>query len=432
MEGANHEYLFEKGRHTVSRMLSYTKMEGFQESSQGELEVRLEALKNAWRQMQESEGILAQKNDLLVSLEIERKSVESEVEFFQASTNLRSRIGKLIAAKAGAGDAPPIAVQVNMPFAQHDVKNTWGEFDGSYTKWQGFRDRFVAAVHDNDKIAPAYKFSYLKASLTGRANALGEWQLSDQNYYEAWKRMEEVYNKKYATCRELLRHFFRLPMLEGTPKAAELQRMSNTCHETMRQLAAQGVPTDNWDMIIVQVLHEKLDQETACKWEESRTTELPTAKEFCLFLDKRAEALGSAMDNRRKETIQQVPRMDSSRRGNMVAPSRKQAEVKKRPCHLCRSMEHPLWCCPEFNALSLRARQDFVLEKQLCPNCLKTGHVVRDCYQGPCLKCPNRPSHNSVLCPMKVIGKVEATVLNIQDGRKRKNGPQVDSKKKSD
>ncbi|XP_055918290.1 uncharacterized protein LOC129950357 [Eupeodes corollae] len=189
-----------------------------------------------------------------------------------------------------------------MPFSQHDVKNTWGEFDGVITKWQGFGDRFLAAVHENKNISPAYKFAYLKGSLTGKAaRTLGEWQLTESNYAEAWQRINEVYSRQYATCRELLRQFFMLPSLMEHPRAAELERMSNVTHETMRQLKAQGIPTESWDMIVVHMLHKRMDRETACKWEESRTSEQPTVREICAFLEKRATALESAQSVRRRE-----------------------------------------------------------------------------------------------------------------------------------
>ncbi|XP_055910567.1 uncharacterized protein LOC129944933 [Eupeodes corollae] len=194
-------------------------------------------------------------DDPLKTAEVERKVAEAEESYFNASAILKERVKELTPREDV--DAPQIAVQVSMPFSQHDVKNTWGEFDGVITKWQGFRDRFLAAVHENKNISPAYKFAYLKGSLTGKAaRTLGEWQLTESNYAEAWQRLNDVYSRQYATCRELLRQFFRLPSLMEHPRAAELERMSNVTHETMRQLKAQGIPTESWDMIVVQTRRE--------------------------------------------------------------------------------------------------------------------------------------------------------------------------------
>lgn len=44
------------------------------------------------------------------------------------------------------------------------IENTWGEFDGTLTQWQGFHDRFRIAVHENNLIPCAFKFQYLRSS----------------------------------------------------------------------------------------------------------------------------------------------------------------------------------------------------------------------------------------------------------------------------
>lgn len=42
----------------------------------------------------------------------------------------------------------PIEALVNIPTNLHVIKNTWATFDGTLKKWQWFRDKFVAAVHE--------------------------------------------------------------------------------------------------------------------------------------------------------------------------------------------------------------------------------------------------------------------------------------------
>ena len=71
--------------------------------------------------------------------------------------------------------------------------------------------------------------------------------------------------------------------------------------------------------------------------------------------------------------------------------------------------------------MNLRAKQVLVKEKALCPNCLKTGHVPRDCFQGPCIRCPGKQMHNSVLCPMKEIRKGDAVFHVQENNRKRRS-----------
>lgn len=408
---------------SIDRAHIYVRSDAFGECDVEFARCRLETLQNAWELIGKNAEVLSQGADEQLQEEIQTKVAAAEEKYLVACAALKRKIRELepaVQQQQNQQQQQPLAVQVNMPFQQHDIRNTWGEFDGNLTKWQGFRDRFISAIHANELVTPGYKFSHLKKSLTGKAlRTLGEWQLTDENYQEAWKRLNEVYDKKYATCRELLRQFFKLPEIHGTPKANDLQRMSDVTYQTLRQLAAQGVPTQHWDMIVVHMLHERLDADTACKWEENRKTETPTAKEMCDFLEKHANVLENAQDNRRIQPkdlsiaiTNERARMEKTNKASSLKrkdesdskPSTS-AQVKRMPCYSCKSMEHALWDCPDFLALSLKSRQDFVKERKVCPNCLKGGHGIDDCFQGPCIRCPNRPMHNSVLCPVKEVRK---------------------------
>ncbi|XP_055919238.1 uncharacterized protein LOC129951192 [Eupeodes corollae] len=194
MAAPNTSYLYEAAIHTIKRMRSFTASEDFKAIEAEEVEVRLQTLMQAWAQVKDCEAKLAATGDLLTNAEVERNMVAAEQSYFPAYAALEKR-EKELAPRPDTRETPAIAVQVNLPFAEHDVKNTWGTFDGSFTKWQSFKDRFTAAVHANEKIAPAYKFAYLKSSLSGRAaRTLGEWQQTDQNYGRAWARLNQVYN----------------------------------------------------------------------------------------------------------------------------------------------------------------------------------------------------------------------------------------------
>lgn len=86
------------------------------------------------------------------------------------------------------------------------VENTWGDFDGNPEKWQGFHDRFKAAVHENTQIAPAFKIQHLLKALKGKAKEdLGEWPQTEAGYNELWERMQELYAQEYYTAHSTLR-----------------------------------------------------------------------------------------------------------------------------------------------------------------------------------------------------------------------------------
>lgn len=182
------------------------------------------------------------------------------------------------------------------------IENTWGEFDGNLVQWQGFHDRFKAAVHDNEQLSGAFKFMYLQKSLKGKASrALGEWQLTDNNYAEAWERLSQLYERQYQTSAELVRKFHNLPKLDHA-NGAMVQKFSNVTHEMLRQLKALQYPVEHYDLFVVHGIHEKLDPETSKAWELYRSSERPTVQELLSFLDKQAKALSNVYNLEHKKS----------------------------------------------------------------------------------------------------------------------------------
>ncbi|RYE22399.1 MAG: DUF1759 domain-containing protein [Sphingobacteriaceae bacterium] len=302
-----------------------------------------------------------------------------------------------------ADTAQPNTVNVIMP--AQSITNTWGYFDGEIMKWKGFRDRFKAQVHDKTDIKPADKFAHLKASLRGEAaRAFGEWELNEASYNDAYERINSLYDRPYVVCTEHIHQLFKLPVLMKPATAAELQHMSNTTHEQIRQLKANGIPVEHWDMIICVILHDRLQNDTGRQWDLSRSSQRPTAKEMLDFLDKQAAALANVAPQRGHMSIS-VPneratqRMDSGRKYGQASGG---AIPKRYPCKVCGG-DHPVFMCEQFLALNLAGRHDAVRRYGLCTNCLKSGHGPEVCHSTTCpdRRCRNAPSHNSKLCPFK-------------------------------
>lgn len=178
----------------ISRALKFATSEEMASTSQEGLLIRADRLLQLWGKFNEKFLELVKTADQEELGILEEKMEQMENEYFMATELFKKGIGS----KNRVQEAPlvnetsqvPISVNVSLPVQQHDLKNTWGEFDGSLLKWIGFRDRFMAAIHNNEKISSAYKYSYLRKSLVGKAaKALGESQLTEDSYQEAWNRI---------------------------------------------------------------------------------------------------------------------------------------------------------------------------------------------------------------------------------------------------
>lgn len=286
------------------------------------------------------------------------------------------------------------------------IENTWGYFDGNLTHWQGFHDRFKIAVHDDNTISNSYKFLHLQESLKGKAaTAFGEWSTSDDNYEEAWNRLNQMYARKYQTSHELLAKFEHLPKLEK-PSGFLLQKMSNITHEVMRQLKALKYPVEHFDLIFVHALQNKLDDETKKAWELYRKSETPSVNEMLTFIEWQAKALAFTHShekkeqkdnkNNRKRDSFSKPEYNAKRANNDSAkPSTSGKNFEQKPCVLCKE-KHRLHRCAKFLKMNLQARRKIVKENELCNNCLRPSHYSKDCFADACKRC--NVKHNSLLC----------------------------------
>lgn len=65
-------------------------------------------------------------------------------------------------------------------------------------------------------------------------------------------------------------------------------------------------------------------------------------------------------------------------------------------CLLCKTEKHSLFACPQFKTLTHDRKMSAVRFNDLCINCLRPGHYVKQCRSGHrCQKC--QKSHHSLL-----------------------------------
>lgn len=424
---------YQTKQNILQRIVHWAESNVVEVSSFDALQLRHERLESTWKDINDIFSAIVELADSSVVMAYEQSLEILEETFFEAAENLRQAMTRIRGPEENEQGEKELKVKVQLPTTPHDIKRTWGDFDGSALKWMGFRDRFKAAIHDKEDIDQSYKFAYLKQSLKGAAAAaLGEGNFQSDCYEDAWQRLKELYEKPYVIGREHLRQFYRLPVLQSQPTSMELQRMSNVSHEMIRQLKALKQPVEHWDLVIVHNLHERLDENTAKQWELERKTEWPKATEMLEFLDKQAAALANVQSNRntqisvtvgnelaqhqsrntgqvenRQRPAERSQSTNRAERSSSTSTARNTGAIPKRiECEACpfgSKSYHPLYHCPSFESLNLNGRKDFVVRRKLCPNCLYKGHRKESCRSVRCtlVQCQADPFHNSLICPYK-------------------------------
>lgn len=456
---------------TIRKQLEFTLDEQFNQRLIREIRTRLDHLHNAWTNFRRTHAIVVDKTNDQADLGV-HESLYDEIElaFLDASARMQERIHQTNEyelseigdendrheAEAEQMDGDETIHQPNISMPSHSsaptirpaaplnyqvpqiivhcgnkkVEKTWSDFDGNPTQWQGFHDLYKSAVHDNPALTVAEKFAQLKVSLKGKAAAaLGDYQLTDQNYQEAWNRLKDLYQCDYTTSKELLWKFNNLPVLKYA-NATMIQRFSNVTHQVLRQLKAMNYPTEHYDLMFVHSLHDKLDEDSSYEWGTTRQSERPTIYEMLAFLDRRAKHLSNAKHSQHHSGEEQRKRHSSSienRKDNKRSKSSSANEQKATSsnnaskCKVCNKEQHPVHRCPKFIKMELAARRNAAKEHNLCYNCLSTQHTSKDCKSSTCKRCDKK--HNSLLCNANPINKSTNVAQPKQQHKSKSDEP---------
>lgn len=155
--------------------------------------------------------------------------------------------------------------------AAENILNTWGTFDGDFAMWRSFRDRWLSMMHKNKNIATTTKFSHLKAACIGSASdALGDWQLTNRNYFKAWNRLKSIYENDYMHVESLIRMINDLSPMNNS-SSETLGNMINAVQKHINGLK-RCIKIDDSNLYAVFTIISKMDSETYDAWEKYRCT----------------------------------------------------------------------------------------------------------------------------------------------------------------
>ncbi|XP_052752341.1 uncharacterized protein LOC128200981 [Galleria mellonella] len=275
-------------------------------------------------------------------------------------------------------------------------------FSGDYNDWISYRDLYISLIHNNNSLSKIEKHHYLKSSLTGEAaELLKNFTLTESNYLDAWKKLEERYDNKRIIVNNILNRLLSQKKLAGesTKGLKELLDTTSQCLDSLKNL---NICISNWDAILVYVIVGKLDSESHKLWEQSlgNSIEIPTYADLASFLENRFRTLEMISSTQVKELSKKIytPQKFTSVKTYVT-------EVNS-TCTYC-SQNHYICHCKKFATLTVSERQHFIKTNNICFNCLIKSHSVKQCRQSTtCKKCGRR--HHTLL-HLTTLNKPEIT-----------------------
>jgi len=259
-------------------------------------------------------------------------------------------------------------------------------FSGNYANWTSFRDLFISLIHNNKSLDDVQKLHYLKSHLTGEAEGLLKHvPVTTGNYSACWSQLELRYNNKKYLSNCILKRFMNQKYLhvESSSGLRELLDTSNECLNALKNL---GIKIDDWDVLIIYILCQRLDQESRKQWEtkiSESSDELPKYKTFQEFLEHRFRSL-EFLDNKIQGNMSS--RNHSAKSYHVSKP------IATHSCSFCQG-NHKLANCKRFCSQESEARRKFVQTHNLCYNCMGANHSVYSCRQSNRCRFCNKKHH---------------------------------------
>ncbi|XP_062715303.1 uncharacterized protein LOC134291506 [Aedes albopictus] len=343
-----------------------------------------------------------QHHQQIVAILPSNKKEEQNEKFLQFET-LHEEVSIMLETLLEAQSAPPAAQQVQPPanqqplVIQQSLPRAIPTFDGRYENWERFKIMFRDAV-DRTNEAPRIKLYHLEKALVGDAAGIIDVKtIADGNYAHAWELLEE----RFEDQRRMID--IHIAGLLGVKKLSkedfgELRSLveSTTSHvENLKFLDQEFTGVS--ELIVVHLIARALDPTTKKLWESTiKRGELPNYEDTIQFLKDRVSVLERCRDTAEEAKTQRTSVKPATRK--QAFPNANAATAPSsadQRCTIC-DESHVTYKCSVFNGLSVSDRLAKVKQKNVCYNCLRSGHSVKSCpSKKSCSKCNKR--HHTLL-----------------------------------
>ena len=261
-------------------------------------------------------------------------------------------------------------------------------FSGNALEWQPFWDGFNAAVNSNPSISDVQKLNYLRSQLRGEASlVIAGFSLTSANYSHSVVLLKDRYGQPQKLITAHMQALLDLPNPLNT--LSSLQSFHDAIERHMRSLSTLGKSVDSYGDLLVPIILSKLPQKTRKNMVRDHDRNEWNLRDLQEAIRKEVRVFESELaTSQPPQNLHPTATFHTGATNNPSQPN----TVSQRSCAFCKGSHSPTKC----EVITDRqARKEFVVQKNLCFNCLGR-HKVNICKsKHRCRKC-NRKHHTSL------------------------------------
>ena len=129
------------------------------------------------------------------------------------------------------------------------------KFDGDILKWKLLGESFEAAVHKNERISNAEKFTYLLGYLEKAPTT--NFPLTKDTYIQPWEFLKERYGNPQLVISTHMNELIKLNKVSGL-NVTELRELYDRIESNVRALKTVGIQQEHFGSLLIPIILEKI------------------------------------------------------------------------------------------------------------------------------------------------------------------------------
>ncbi|XP_066261208.1 uncharacterized protein [Euwallacea similis] len=360
-----------------------------------QLEIRLKNVEEDYNQFDKVQSRLE-----FLSLNEEEQRIEIESAYFNLISELKQLINSISKnqnctnthlgkqnSPRGLGKLPDLSLR---------------SFYGNYETWFSFKNIFDSLVHSRTDLSETEKLLYLKLCCKGDAlNLIDSLDITPDNYTIALNLLQKRYENKKAVINIHAKGLVLNLPNANKGSSVNIRKLIDAVQQHKSSLGKLKLPVDQWDVLLIPIILNKLDDSTNQEWERKQcNTELPTVDQLMEFLTEKCRSLeavrgfSTVHSNKHDRDRMQNKGHEKRNESHQFKNYSYSLTEKINKCYIC-TENHFIHQCPRFIQLSVSDKYNEIRRHKLCSNCLRPGHLKQECRSRGCKKCNQK--HNSTL-----------------------------------